>query len=62
MTEYLKYFNIGLMLVVPALVGLIIGSLLDRTFGYYPVFTLVFLFLGIISGIWSLYKSIKTLV
>lgn len=61
MMEYLKYINIGLMLVVPALVGLIIGSLLDRTFDN-PMFILIFLFLGIISGLWSLYKSIKSLV
>lgn len=58
MTEYIKYFNLGLMLVSPAIVGLVIGRLLDGAFGTFPVLTVVFLILGIVSGIWSMYKSV----
>ena len=62
MKDYLKYFNIGLMLVMPAIVGVIIGTMLDKAFKTYPVYTVMFLMLGIISGIWSMYKSIRSLI
>ena len=62
MLEYLKYFNIGLMLVAPAIAGLFIGNLMDRGLRTFPVFTVALLVLGIFSGIWSLYKSVKNLV
>jgi F0F1-type ATP synthase assembly protein I len=51
-----------MMSVMPAIVGLFIGMLIDRAFKVFPLFTVVFLFLGILSGLWSLYKSIKTLM
>jgi F0F1-type ATP synthase assembly protein I len=60
--EYLKYFNLGLMAVVPAAVGLLIGALIDKGFKTFPLFTVAFLLLGILSGLWSLYKTVKTLV
>jgi F0F1-type ATP synthase assembly protein I len=60
--EYLKYFNLGLMAVVPAAVGLLIGTFIDKGLKTFPLFTVVFLFLGILSGLWSLYKTVKTLV
>jgi F0F1-type ATP synthase assembly protein I len=60
--NYLKYFNLGLMVVAPAIVGLLIGTLLDGVLKCFPLFTVAFLLLGIISGLWSLYKSVKTLM
>ena len=51
-----------MMAVIPAIVGLLIGTLLDKAFKVFPLFTVVFLFLGILSGLWSLYKSVKTLM
>ncbi len=62
MMNYLKYMNLGLMMVTPAMVGLLIGALLDRAFRSSPLFTLIFLILGILSGIWSIYKSVKILI
>jgi F0F1-type ATP synthase assembly protein I len=62
MMDYLKYINIGIMLVAPAAVGLLIGALIDRRVNTFPIFTIVMLVLGIISGIWGLYKSVKNLV
>jgi F0F1-type ATP synthase assembly protein I len=62
MLNYLKYFNLGMMSVMPAVIGLLIGTLIDRMFKVFPLFTVVFLFLGILSGLWSLYKSVKTLM
>ena len=62
MLNYFKYFNLGMMAVIPAIVGLLIGTLLDKAFKVFPLFTVVFLFLGILSGLWSLYKSVKTLM
>jgi len=60
--EYLKYFNMGLMAVSPAIVGLIAGMLLDNAFNTHPVLTVALLLLGVISGMWSSYKSIKGLL
>jgi len=60
--DYLKYFNLGLAVFSPAVVGLMIGVLLDRKFGLFPVMTVTMLFLGILSGLWSLYRSIKSIV
>ena len=62
MMNYLKYINLGVMMVAPAVVGLLIGTLLDRSLKTSPVFTIIFLFLGIISGIWSIYKAVKVLM
>ena len=62
MLNYLKYFNLGMTAVMPAIVGLFLGMLIDRAFKVSPTFTIIFLFLGIISGLWSLYKSVKTLI
>ena len=62
MLNYFKYFNLGMTAVMPAIVGLLMGMLIDRMFNVSPLFTVVFLFLGILSGLWSLYKSVKTLM
>ena len=62
MIEYWKYLNLGIMLVSPAIAGLLIGNLIDRISGASPVFTVSLLVLGILAGIWSMYKSIKDMV
>lgn len=54
----LKYINLGLNLVMPAFVGLVIGVFLDNIFRTGQLLTVVFLFLGILSGLWSLVKAI----
>jgi len=62
MMNYLKYFNLGIMVVAPAVVGLLMGTVLDGIFRIFPLFTVVFLLLGILSGLWGLYKSVKALM
>ncbi len=62
MTDFLRYINIGIMLVAPAVVGLLIGDLIDTGLKTFPAFTVALLFLGIFSGIWSMYKSVKNLM
>ena len=61
MMNYLKYVNLGLMMVTPAIVGLLIGALLDRSLKAFPLFTVLFLLLGLMYGLWSVYKSLKVL-
>jgi F0F1-type ATP synthase assembly protein I len=62
MMDYLKYINIGIMLVAPAVVGLLLGNLIDRSTDKFPMFTIAMLMLGILSGIWGFYKAVKNLV
>jgi F0F1-type ATP synthase assembly protein I len=62
MINYLKYINLGIGAVTPAVIGLLIGTLLDRSFNAFPLCTVSFLMLGILSGLWSLYRSVKTLM
>ncbi len=62
MPDYLKYINLGLTLVSPAIVGVIIGKVLDGTFRTFPLCTVGFLMLGIVSGIWSMYKSVMNMM
>jgi F0F1-type ATP synthase assembly protein I len=59
---HLQYINLGIAAVTPAVIGLLIGTLLDRSFNAFPRCTVTFLMLGILSGLWSLYKSVKTLI
>lgn len=61
MSQYLKYINLGIMLVLPAMICVFIGAFLDKIFGTKHLMTLIFLLLGIITGFFSAYKSLKTL-
>jgi F0F1-type ATP synthase assembly protein I len=51
-----------MMAVVPAVTGLLMGVLLDKALHSSPLFTVAFLLLGILSGLWSVYKSVKILM
>ena len=62
MNEFMRYFNLGVIVFSSAVVGLFIGTLLDGALKVYPLFTVIMLFLGIIAGLWGMYKSIKDLV
>lgn len=59
MNDYLRYFTLGLTIFSPSVVGLLLGLMLDKVFKTFPLLTFIFLVLGIISGIWSMYKTIK---
>jgi ATP synthase protein I len=54
----LEASSLGINLVVSTFIGLGIGLFLDKTFGKSPLFTLVFLILGIIAGFYVIYKNL----
>ena len=53
--------KISLDLISPIIVGILIGLGFDKFFSTKPIFFLIFLLLGIITGFYSLYKSVKKL-
>ena len=53
--------KISLDLISPIIVGILIGVGFDKFFSTKPIFFLIFLVLGIITGFYSLYKSVKNL-
>ena len=62
MKDYIKYLTLGLTVFSASVIGLVIGYFTDRSFGSFPLATFIFLVLGILSGVWSLYKEIRGLV
>ena len=53
--------KIGLDLISPIIVGILTGLGFDQFFSTKPVFFLIFLLLGIITGFISVIKSMKSL-
>ena len=53
--------KISLDLISPIIVGILIGLGFDKIFSTKPVFFLIFLLLGIITGFISMIKSMKSL-
>ncbi len=51
--------SLGLNLVFSTFIGLGIGLFIDKKTNKAPIFTLIFLLLGIISGFYMIFKSIK---
>lgn len=51
--------NVGYSLVTPILLGVIIGLTLDNNFHKKPFFTVLFIFLGMVSSIYNLFKMVK---
>ncbi len=58
-------YNLGIKismdLVSSVIAGVLIGLGVDKIFSTKPIFFIIFLLLGIITGFYSLYKSIKKL-
>jgi len=52
-------FNIGYYMSASLLVGLFIGYQADKFLGSEPLFTLVFIFLGMLAGFRELFKVTK---
>lgn len=48
--------NVGYSLVTPILIGVAIGLALDNKFHTKPYLTLFFIFFGMVSSIYNLYK------
>ena len=57
-SEYIN-INVGYSLVTPILIGVIVGLTLDNKFHSKPVFTVSFIFLGMVSSFYNLFKMIK---
>ena len=57
-SQYLN-INVGYSLVTPILIGVIIGLVLDNKFHTKPYFTVFFIFFGMISSIYNLFKMTK---
>ena len=53
--------KISLDLISSIIVGALIGFGLDKIFSTKPVFFIIFLVLGIITGFYSLFKTVKKL-
>ena len=53
--------KISLDLISSIIVGALIGYGLDKNFLTKPVFFIIFLVLGIITGFYSLFKTVKKL-
>ncbi len=51
--------SIGLMLPSSIIVGLLIGAVLDRWLGTKPWLLLAFTVLGIVSGLLSLFRTLR---
>jgi F0F1-type ATP synthase assembly protein I len=54
-----KYLNIGYYLIIPIIIFLIIGNWFDKIFKTKPIFILVFLFFGVLSSFYNLYRLVK---
>lgn len=52
----LTYLNLGFYLIIPLLLGVFIGINIDNKFKTRPVFTGIFIFLGMIGTFYNLYK------
>ena len=57
-SEYIN-INVGYSLVTPILIGVIIGLVLDNKFHTKPYFTVFFIFFGMISSFYNLFRLIK---
>ena len=60
--NFLRYVGmateLALALLVPSLLGLFVGIFIDQTFRTVPVWTLLLLILGLITGIRSMWKLV----
>lgn len=54
-----KYINIGYYLVIPILIGTIVGIYIDSKFGTQPKFTLSLILLGAALSIYNLFSLAK---
>ncbi|OGS44752.1 MAG: hypothetical protein A2539_03970 [Elusimicrobia bacterium RIFOXYD2_FULL_34_15] len=57
--NFLSAASFGLILLLSIVVGLGIGIFLDKLFKTHPIFTIIFTLIGMISGLYSIFKEIK---
>lgn len=54
-----NHIDIGYYLVTPMLIGVIVGLYLDSRFKSKPLYTMIFLFLGVVGMFYNLWKVTK---
>lgn len=54
-----KFLDIGYYLIIPILLGLIIGFLIDSYFKTQPFFTIFLIFLGMVSSFYNLWRLVN---
>ena len=57
--QLMRASTVGIHLVVATFVGLAIGYFLDKLFGTSPWLTVIFLFLGIVTGFRDLFRMAR---
>ncbi len=55
----MQYMNIGYYLAVPLIVGIFGGNWLDNYYKTKPLFSLIFVIIGLIAAFYNLYKLFK---
>lgn len=62
--ELVKVFelatSVGFSIALPIAIGIITGFLIDKQAGTKPAFTLLLLFLGVLTSFYTFYKSLKS--
>jgi ATP synthase protein I len=51
--------SVGIALVVSVAIGYFIGAAIDRYFHTAPVFTIIFIFLGIGAGFLNVFRTLR---
>ncbi|MDD5686287.1 MAG: AtpZ/AtpI family protein [Elusimicrobia bacterium] len=57
--NFISAASFGFIFVLSIVVGLGIGIFLDKIFKTHPVFTVIFTAIGMVSGIYSVFKEIR---
>jgi F0F1-type ATP synthase assembly protein I len=59
--ELAPYMNLGMQILIPILLGALGGWWMDKKFETMPVFILIFTILGVVTGMYSFFKTISEL-
>lgn len=54
-----KLSSVGIVLVVSVAIGYFLGAGIDRHFHTAPVFTIIFIFLGIGAGFLNVFRTLR---
>jgi len=55
-------WSMGLIIVSPVVILSFLGLIIDKKFSTTPLFTVGFLFLGILAGVYSAIKEVKKVI
>lgn len=51
--------SVGIALIISVMIGYAIGTWLDRYFHTYPIFTIIFFFIGVGAGFLNVFRSLN---